>query len=71
MAWPEPVEITAKILFEDHHGELIAIARALRKRKRLSETLRTTDLVNEAFLKIRMSEKWNDDQHFLLSLIHI
>ena len=41
--------------------------RARRERRRVSagETLRTTVLVNEAFLKLHRSNQWEDERHFL------
>ena len=46
-------------------GELRRIASRERFRVRAGETLRTTALISEAWLKLRRSEGWMNDDHFL------
>ena len=45
--------------------ELRRIARTHRRRIGAGETLRTTALINEAWLKLRRQPVFNDDNHFL------
>lgn len=40
-------------------------ARFARRRVRAGETLRTTALVHEAWLRLHRSRNWSDDRHFL------
>lgn len=46
-------------------GELRKIAKRERFRVQAGETLRTTALINEAWLRLRRSESFLDDSHFL------
>lgn len=46
-------------------GELRKIARRERFRVRAGETLRTTALISEAWLRLRRAGGWMDDDHFL------
>lgn len=46
-------------------SELRKIARRERFRVRAGETLRTTALISEAWLRLRRSGAWMDDDHFL------
>lgn len=45
--------------------ELRKIARRERFRVRAGETLRTTALISEAWLRLRRADGWMDDDHFL------
>lgn len=47
------------------YADLRRIARRVRWGAGASETLRTTALVHESFLKLRAAPAWNDRQHFL------
>lgn len=64
MAWGEQTEATANHLFQHHYDDLMGIARSLRRRKNLSDTLLTSDLVNEAFLRLRTTDHWRNRGHF-------
>ena len=66
--WPKEIEETADHLFLSYYDELMGIARALRRRKQLSDTLLTSDLVHEAFLRLRKTDHWTSDAHFLSSV---
>ena len=66
--WSKEVEETANDLFLSYYDELVRIARALRRRKQLSDTLLTSDLVHEAFLRLRKTDHWTSDAHFLSSV---
>lgn len=68
MAWQNDIQDTALHLFSAHHSELVGIARALRKRKQLSDTLLTSDLVSEAFLRLKDTPHWKNDEHFMCSV---
>ena len=62
---PEPVRRAADRLAPELWGELRRIAKRERFRVQAGETLRTTALISEAWLKLRRSEGWLDDNHFL------
>ncbi len=47
------------------YNDLKRIARRVRLSTRPGETLQTTVLVNEAYLKLARTETWNDEAHFL------
>lgn len=51
----------APMLLED----LRSRARQARRSLRAGETLRTTALVHEAWLRLQRSDRWNDETHFL------
>ena len=54
-----------RLLTEAFHAELRRLAHRERRRHRGSETLRTTALVNEAYLKLFQGGQWRDRAHFL------
>ncbi len=54
-----------RLLVEAFYDELRRLARRERRRAGASETLRTTALVNEAYLKLFRGGKWKDRSHFL------
>lgn len=60
-----PADPGTRLLVEALHGELLGLARRERRRLGGSETLRTTALVNEAYLKLFQSGHWKDRGHFL------
>lgn len=62
---PEPVRGAADRLASELWGELRKIAKRERFRVKAGETLRTTALISEAWLRLRRSEDWLDDGHFL------
>jgi len=47
------------------YEELRRIGRRERRRIGAGETMQTTALVNEAYLKLRRMKGWHDDRHFL------
>lgn len=55
-------------LFEDHYDELLKIARRLRRKRSPSETLNTTSLVHEAFLRLNRKDGFENDAHFFASV---
>ncbi len=59
------VRAAADRLAPELWGELRRIANRERFRVQAGETLRTTALISEAWLKLRRSEGWMDDDHFL------
>ena len=59
------VKSAADRLAPELWGELRRIASRERFRVQAGETLRTTALISEAWLKLRRSEGWMDDDHFL------
>ena len=54
-----------RLLVEAFYGELRRLARRERCRTGASETLRTTALVNEAYLKLFKGGRWKNRAHFL------
>lgn len=64
-ATPEPVRSAADRLASELWGELRKIAKRERVRVSAGETLRTTALISEAWLRLSRSEDWLDDRHFL------
>jgi RNA polymerase sigma factor (TIGR02999 family) len=62
VAAPDP---TIHLLVEAFYGDLHRLARRERRRTGASETLRTTALVNEAYLKLFRGGGWKDRAHFL------
>lgn len=59
------VRSLADELLPTFYAELKRLARRERYRIGAATTLQTTALVHEAYLKLRSSKGWNDDQHFL------
>lgn len=62
---PPQVRETAARLAPLLMADLRAHARRERRRVRAGETLRTTALVNEAYLRLQRSEGWQGELHFL------
>lgn len=58
-------ESKARELFVEHYEVLLAIARQRRRRHGVGETLQTTALVHEAFLKLDADRRYADEDHFL------
>jgi RNA polymerase sigma factor (TIGR02999 family) len=56
---------TTRLLVQAFHAELRGLAHRERRRWGGSETLRTTALVNEAYLKLFGGGAWRDRAHFL------
>ena len=52
-------------LIQAHYHTLKSIARAKRRRAKAGQTLLTTDLLHESWLKIRKTSDWTDEPHFL------
>jgi RNA polymerase sigma factor (TIGR02999 family) len=72
---PEEVRRAAEQLFPVLYDEVSRLAHRERRRVRAGETMRTTALVNEAYLKLIRSGAFNDRAHFLraaaLAMRHI
>jgi RNA polymerase sigma factor (TIGR02999 family) len=62
---PEEVRRAAEELFPLLYEEVQRVARRERRRVRAGETLRTTALISEAYLKLVRSPLFNDRAHFL------
>lgn len=56
---------TASQLVPLFYADLKRLARWVRHEARASETLQTTALIHEAYLKLQATPAWNDRQHFL------
>jgi len=59
------LQATARELLPLFYADLRRIARRLRGQSCASETMQTTALIHEAYLKLRSVSTWNDRQHFL------
>jgi len=72
---PESLELTAAALLPLLYPELRRLAHRSRWRVSAGETLQTTALVHEAYLKLHGSTAFNDRQHFMraaaLAMRHI
>lgn len=55
----------ARDLLPVFYDDLKRIAKRERRRGKSSDTLQTTALVHEAYLRLRSAKGWNDEQHFL------
>jgi len=64
-ALPSEVRALADQLIPLFYDDLKRLAHRERSRVSAGETLQTTALVNEAYLKLRGSHGWNTDAHFL------
>jgi RNA polymerase sigma factor (TIGR02999 family) len=64
---PEKVRRAAEQLFSLLYADVSRLAHRERSRVRAGETLRTTALINEAYLKLLRSPEFNDRAHFLRS----
>ena len=65
VALPTEVRTLADHLTQLFYDDLKRLAHRERNRAGASATLQTTALVNEAYLKLRGSQGWNTDEHFL------
>jgi RNA polymerase sigma factor (TIGR02999 family) len=65
MAHDADTDVTSTVLVDALYPQLKRIARDLRWRYGASETLRSTALVNECFLKLRRTHDFADEAHFL------
>lgn len=64
---PAEVRRAAEQLFPLLYDEVSRLAHRERSRVRAGETMRTTALINEAYLKLLRSPEFNDRAHFLRS----
>ena len=55
----------ADALVEAHYDALKNIARAKRRRAGGNQTMMTTDLLHESWMKIRKQGEWHSEQHFM------
>jgi RNA polymerase sigma factor (TIGR02999 family) len=67
--WAADVEPDVGVLADEllpiFYDDLRRLARRERSRMPRGNTLQTTALVHEAYLKLRRTKGWNDDAHFL------
>lgn len=56
-------------LFTEHYSALMDIARRKRRRSNQNLTLSTIDILHESFIKLRRSDTWTSEQHFLRSAV--
>jgi RNA polymerase sigma factor (TIGR02999 family) len=62
---PERLRQTAAQLIPLFYADLRRLARRVRYESHAGETLQTTALINEVYLKLRNITAWNDRQHFM------
>jgi RNA polymerase sigma factor (TIGR02999 family) len=62
---PPDIRLTANKLMPLLYSDLRRLARGERRRVGAGETLQTTALINEAYLKLHRSAAFNDRPHFL------
>ena len=62
---PARLQQTAAQLVPLFYADLRRLARRVRYEARASETLQTTALIHEVYLKLRSVSSWNDRQHFM------
>jgi RNA polymerase sigma factor (TIGR02999 family) len=62
---PERLQQTAAQLVPLFYADLRRLARRVRYESQASETLQTTALIHEVYLKLRAVASWNDRQHFM------
>ena len=59
--------LTAKQLIAEHYELLSSVARQKRRRARMNDTMLTTDILHEGYLKLDEKKNWNSSDHFLKS----
>lgn len=62
---PEAVRRTAEQLLPMLYDDVRRMARRVRRRESAGETLQTTALIHEAYLKLRSTEGFDDPTHFM------
>lgn len=67
--WSDALAVEVRVLADRllplFYDDLKQLAHRERRRVGAGATMQTTALVNEAYLKLRGSDGWNTDQHFL------
>lgn len=61
---PEETALAEQLVVENYET-LVQIARAKRRRAQLGDTLLTTDLLHESYLKLNGQRLWRSSQHFI------
>ncbi len=61
---PEETALAEQLVVENYET-LVQIARTKRRRARLGDTLLTTDLLHESYLKLNGQRLWRSSQHFI------
>ncbi|MEL6363951.1 MAG: ECF-type sigma factor [Pseudomonadota bacterium] len=55
----------ARLLFIENYDALLRIARAKRRRTRMSDTMSTTDVLHESYFKLMTDTSWSSRDHFM------
>lgn len=55
----------AAALVEQHYDRLTEIARSKRLRAGVGDTMRTTDLLHDSWLRLEKGDGWQSDEHFI------
>ena len=66
--WPLEIVASAEGLFTEHYDELLTLARRIRNKHSVSDTLLTGDLIHESFLKLEQKPDWKNKGHFFSSV---
>ncbi|MEL7188060.1 MAG: ECF-type sigma factor [Pseudomonadota bacterium] len=59
----------AERIIAENYDTLIDIARAKRRRADLGDTLQTSDLLHECWLKLDGKRQWNSEEHFIRAAV--
>lgn len=57
--------LDSKALIAEHYETLKLLAREKRRRSRSGQTMLTTDILHESWLKLRQAKEWTSESHFL------
>ena len=66
-AYSDDEELTAKQLIAEHYELLSSVARQKRRRAQMNDTMLTSDILHEGYLKLDENKNWNSSDHFLKS----
>ncbi|GHA16212.1 extracytoplasmic sigma factor ECF [Arenicella chitinivorans] len=57
--------LDSKQLISEHYETLKSLAREKRRRAKSGQTMLTTDILHESWLKLRQTKEWASESHFL------
>ncbi|MEM9305239.1 MAG: ECF-type sigma factor [Pseudomonadota bacterium] len=64
-SYTDAERLGAEALIEENYPLLVKIARFNRRRARFSDTMATSDILHESFLRLHGRDDWNSRQHFV------
>ncbi|GLQ22106.1 ECF-type sigma factor [Algimonas porphyrae] len=65
----EGICLQTAALVSEHYETLKTLARAKRRQLRAGQTLLTTDLLHESWLRLREKGDWSDEAHFTRTMV--